>query len=198
MSRVLVTITYRYWIMIRIVLLRNLPICCTPIHCYPVSLSQHVLLLNQARWLTTSSAKACYMMIMLLRVYYTLTYQTTFRFLFQNRWHISNGESVFAFKKRTFPEQNIAQFSLKLRNRNWSDLLVCNDPEIAYTVFSNTITELFDTCFPLRTVELGYKARKPWLTEGSKRSIRRISSTTENKSLKLKSMGSFISNIVIN
>ena len=45
------------------------------------------------------------------------------------------------------------------------DLLTCNGPEIAYTVFSNTITELFDTCFPLRTVKHGYKTRKPWLTE---------------------------------
>ena len=77
------------------------------------------------------------------------------------------------FKKRTFSEQNVAQFSLKLRDRNWSDLLACNDPEIAYTVFSNTITELFDTCFPLRTVKHGYKTRKPWLTEGLKKSIRR-------------------------
>ena len=77
------------------------------------------------------------------------------------------------FKKRTFPEQNVAQFSLKLRDRNWSDLLACNDPEIAYTVFSNTITELFDTCFPLRTVKHGYKTRKPWLTESLKKSIRR-------------------------
>ena len=76
-------------------------------------------------------------------------------------------------KKRTFSEQNIAQFSLKLRARDWSDLLTCNDPEIAYTVFSDTITELFDTCFPLRTVKHGYKTRKPWLTEGLKKSIKR-------------------------
>ena len=65
------------------------------------------------------------------------------------------------FKKRTFSEQNVNQFSLKLRDRNWSDLLACNGPEIAYTVFSNTITEPFDTCFPLRTVKHGYKTRKP-------------------------------------
>ena len=76
-------------------------------------------------------------------------------------------------KKRTISEQNIAQFSLKLRVRDWSDLLACDDPEITYTVFSNTITELFDTCFPLRTVKHGYKTRKPWLTEGLKKSIKR-------------------------
>ena len=40
-------------------------------------------------------------------------------------------------------------------------------------MFSNSITELFDTCFPLRTVKRGYKTRKPWLTEGLKKSIQR-------------------------
>ena len=94
MSRVLVTITYRYWIMIHMVQLRSLLICCIPIHCYHVSLSQHVLLLKRPRWLTSSSVTTCYMMIMLLLVFHTLTYQTTFQF-FLYRWHISNDESVF-------------------------------------------------------------------------------------------------------
>ena len=40
-------------------------------------------------------------------------------------------------------------------------------------MFSNSITELFDTCFPLRTVKRGYKTRKPWLTEWLKKSIHR-------------------------
>ena len=77
------------------------------------------------------------------------------------------------FKTRSFSQQNIEQFSSNLRNRNWSDLLSYNDPNFAYNVFSNSITELFDTCFPLRTVKRGYKTRKPWLSEGLKRSIRR-------------------------
>ena len=158
--------------MIHLVLLRNLPICCTPIHCYPVSLSQHVLLLNRRRWLTTSSVTACCMMIMLLLVFDTLTFQTTSRFFYIDGTSQTKNPSLF-FKKRTFSEQNIAQFSLKLHARDWSDLLTCNDPEIAYTVFSNTITELFDTCYTLRTVKHGYKARKPWLTEGLKKSIKR-------------------------
>ena len=61
-------------------------------------------------------------------------------------------KSLLYIKKKYFSEQNTAQFSSKLNDRNWSDLLACNDPEIAYTVFYNTITELFDNCFPLRTV----------------------------------------------
>ena len=44
--------------------------------------------------------------------------------------------------QRTFSEQNIAQFFLKLRARDWSDLMTYNDPEIAYTVFSNTIKRI--------------------------------------------------------
>ena len=70
------------------------------------------------------------------------------------------------FKSVFFSDQNIEQFSSNLWNRNWSDLLSCNDPDLAYTVFSNTITELFDSCFPLRSVKRGYKTRKLWLSEG--------------------------------
>ena len=169
MSRVSVIIIYRYWIMIHLVLLRNLPICCTPIHCYPVLLSKHVLLLNGPHWLTTYSVTACYMIIRLLLVFYTLTYQTTFCFL--SMAHLKQRICLF-LKKCTFSEQNIAQFSLKICDRNWYDLLACNDPKIAYTVFSNTITELFNICFPFRTVKHGYKTRKPWLTEGPKKSLR--------------------------
>ena len=92
-------------------------------------------------------------------------------------FHIDNScatkTSCPYLKRRVFSEQNIEQFSSNLRNRNWSDLLSCNDPDLAYTVFSNSITELFDTCFQLRTVKRGYKSRKPWLTEGLKKSIHR-------------------------
>ena len=81
--------------------------------------------------------------------------------------------NLFIFKKRSFPQQNIELFSSNLRNRDWSDLLSYNDPNLAYNVFSNSITELFDTCFPLRTVKRRHKARKPWLSEeGQKISIR--------------------------
>ena len=151
------------------VLLRNLLICCTPMHCYPVLLSQHVLLLNRPRWLTIYSVTACYLMIMILLVFYRLIYQTTFHFFIDGTSQTENRS--FFLKKCTFSEQNIAQFSLKLCDRNWYDFLVCNDPEIAYTVFTNAITELLNISFPFRIVKHGYKTRKPWLTEGPKKSL---------------------------
>ena len=123
-------------------------------------------------------------MIMDSLVFCTQTYQTTFQF-FILITHVRRKKHVHILKKHSFSQQNIEQFSSNLRNRNWSDLLSYNDPNFEYNVFSNSITELFDTCFPLRTVKGGYKTRKPWLSEGSKRSIRRkISSAIVNKNLK--------------
>ena len=115
---------------------------------------------------------AIWMMIMDLLVFYTQTYQTTFHFFILIA-HVPRKQLVHISKNVVFSQQNIEQFSSNLRNRNWSDLLSYNDPNFAYNVFSNSITELFDTCFLLRTVKRGYKTRKPWLSEGLKRSIRR-------------------------
>ena len=83
-------------------------------------------------------------------------------------------KTTFSYlKKHSSSQQNIEKFSSNLRNRNWSDLLSYNDPNFTYNVFSNSITDLLDTCFPLRTVKRGYKTKKSWLSEGVKRSIRR-------------------------
>ena len=68
------------------------------------------------------------MMIMLLLVFYTLIYQTTFRFFYIDVTSKTKNPSLY-LKNRTISEQNIDQFSLKLRARDWFDLLSCNDPE---------------------------------------------------------------------
>ena len=126
--------------------------------------------------------------MMFLMIFCTQTYQTTFRF-FILMTRVLQRPHVHTLKSAFFSEQNIEQFSSNLRNRNWSDLLSCNDPDLAYTVFSNSITELFDTCFPLRTVKRGYKTRKPWLTEGLKKSIHRKNKLYHRKQKSKKSWG---------
>lgn len=75
-------------------------------------------------------------------------------------------------KRRIFSEHNIEQFSANMVTKNWSDLFTYNDAQSAYTIFSNYITELFETHFPLRTVKCGYKTRKPWLSDELKKLIR--------------------------
>ena len=50
--------------------------------------------------------------------------------------------TIFILKKRGFFfEQNVEQFSSNLSNRNWSDLLSCNDPDLAHTSFLYSLTE---------------------------------------------------------
>ena len=51
-----------------------------------------------------------------------------------------------------------------------------NNPQGAFQMFSDCYRDAYDKCFPPRTIKCGYKIRKPWLSEGLKRSIQ-----TKNK-----------------
>ena len=46
------------------------------------------------------------------------------------------------------------------------------DPQDAYTTFLRDFTAHYDTCFPIKVVKHGYRNRKPWLTDGLKKSIK--------------------------
>ena len=74
--------------------------------------------------------------------------------------------------RRTYSNQNTVKFINELDNLNWGDIYSCNDAQTSYTVFQTRFSELYDKCFPRKTIKLNYKNRKPWLTEGLKRSIR--------------------------
>ena len=69
--------------------------------------------------------------------------------------------------------ENQEKFARLLRERNWSDALSSEDPQSAYSLFSQGYIDMYNECFPLRTVKSGYKTRKPWLSEGLKKSIER-------------------------
>ena len=68
---------------------------------------------------------------------------------------------------------NQEKFARLLRERNWSEVLSSEDPQSAYSLFSQGYIDMYNDCFPLRTVKSGYKTRKPWLSEGLKMSIER-------------------------
>ena len=91
-------------------------------------------------------------------------------------FHIDNSSSTRTlpsmFKTRLYTQQNLDKFSLSLRNKDWSSILSCDDPQNAYSSFSNEYLSLYNDCFPLKTVRNGYKNRKPWLSEGLKKSIK--------------------------
>jgi hypothetical protein len=82
------------------------------------------------------------------------------------------------------PEQNfITVRDLSLNNKrifkekldliSWDDVLQNNNPEDAFQLFHETFTTIYNDCFPLKHIKLGYRTRKPWLTAGLKISIKR-------------------------
>ena len=75
-----------------------------------------------------------------------------------------------------FPKESLELFSNLLQNNDWSDVLSSDNPQDAFQLFSDCYRDVYDKCLPLRTIKYGYKTRKPWLSEGLKRSIQ-----TKNK-----------------
>ena len=68
-------------------------------------------------------------------------------------------------KKRIFSEANIASFSSALRQHNWNDVLSNDDPQSSYTRFITDYTDIFNSCFPIKSFKQGYKTRKTWLSK---------------------------------
>ena len=95
--------------------------------------------------------------------------------------------------------ENQETFARLLRERHWSDVLSSEDPQSAYALFSQGYIDMFNDCFPLRTVKSGYKIRKPWLSEGLKSQSReKISYIIANKRPKTQSIKLFIKSTAIN
>ena len=72
--------------------------------------------------------------------------------------------------------ENMEHFSSKMREMNWTCVLQNNDVQNAYTMFYNEFSDVYNTCFPMKIFKQGYRTRKPWLSEGMKKSIK-----TKNK-----------------
>ena len=84
---------------------------------------------------------------------------------------IENVDSVV--HRRVYSDENIAAFKTKLSEKNWNDVLSCDDVETAYSLFMKDFIDLYNESFPLKAFKKGYKTRKAWLSDGMKRSIKR-------------------------
>ena len=80
------------------------------------------------------------------------------------------------FKKQIYSQESLELFSNLLQNNDWSGVLWSDNPQDAFQLFSDCYRDVYDKCFPLRTINYGYITRKPWLTSGLERSIK-----TKNK-----------------
>ena len=88
--------------------------------------------------------------------------------------HIANqnkNEDEYIFS-RNMKDTNIKRFTEITSTCNWDEVLSCNDPKAAYTIFHRKIFDYYNTCFPVTKIKKGYKTRHPWLTLGLRKSIK--------------------------
>ena len=73
---------------------------------------------------------------------------------------------------RQYNENNIKKFCDKLQVFDWMDVMRETNCQIAFSKFYDIFRNLYDDCFPMRRIKLNYRNRKPYLTEGLKKSIK--------------------------
>ena len=77
----------------------------------------------------------------------------------------------FIFKRR-FHLERVINFQKALQSTNWDN--ISNnilDPQDSFTAFHSHYVKLYNKHFPLQKIKIGYKTRKPWLTQAVKKSI---------------------------
>lgn len=75
-------------------------------------------------------------------------------------------------RTRIFSLKNIEKFKDCLRCIDWSEILNITDGREAFSLFYERYCQLYNKCFPLKEMKLNYQNRKPWLSEGIKKSIK--------------------------
>ena len=78
--------------------------------------------------------------------------------------------------KRNYCQKNQNAFINELSEIDWTSLYTFDNVQLAYDLFHQNISRLFDKCFPKICIKPGYKTRKPWLSDELKENIK-----TKNK-----------------
>ena len=74
-------------------------------------------------------------------------------------------------QKRMYTQENIAKFSEKLANQDWSEILQKNDTVSAFSNFYTIYNKHYDDSFPTKRIKLGYSTRKSWIPDDLKKLI---------------------------
>ena len=69
---------------------------------------------------------------------------------------------------RNFSEDNIERFKNSLSAMNWQNVFSTNDPQLAFSNFSDTFLTLYDLNIPVTTKKFNKNIHKvePWITSG--------------------------------
>merc|ERR1712208_262115 len=85
--------------------------------------------------------------------------------------HQGNSEENFILKRQMYPS-NYAIFNNAISGTDWSFIANENNCQNAFTLFYDTIKDIYNRSFPLKKIKVKYKNRIPWLTEALKTSIK--------------------------
>ena len=68
--------------------------------------------------------------------------------------------------KRMNTANNIEKLNSELKNANWDDVFVDENPDSAYDTFLSILTSLINKCLPLKKVKRKITDKSEWLTKG--------------------------------
>ncbi|KAG6438989.1 hypothetical protein O3G_MSEX000387 [Manduca sexta] len=71
-------------------------------------------------------------------------------------------------KRRDYCLENMEKFKNCLQNLTFSDIILCNDPNIAYDKFLDSFKCLYDLCFPYRLFTRFLLKKTKWVSRGIK------------------------------
>ena len=76
-------------------------------------------------------------------------------------FHIDNSNVVndrpHIIKSRVYNDENRHRFGQLMINEDWKDVLQNKNPQEAYTLFYNKFSKTYNDCFPIKSIESGYK-----------------------------------------
>ena len=61
---------------------------------------------------------------------------------------------------------NIEKLNTELKNANWDDVFVDENPDSAYDTFLSILTSWINKCLPLKKVKRKINDKSEWLTQG--------------------------------
>ena len=66
-------------------------------------------------------------------------------------------------RKRKWKDLNVQEFKLYLEGKNWDEILESEDPDIAYSLIEEKLTEALDRFIPVKKFQIR-KDQKSWIT----------------------------------
>ena len=75
-------------------------------------------------------------------------------------------------RKRIYSPENLQKFTDACDAHEWNNVLASNGAQDAFTLYHNEFTEIYNSCFSIKNIKSSYEYRKPWLSEGLRKSIK--------------------------